>query len=328
MIRGKRQYLIVTGSMSWDTIMDFPSRFIDYLNPEKLHQINVSFVVDTLKKQIGGTATNIAYAASQALSFFHQHGHVERVTVRVLGGLGKDAGAHLRFFKKHGIDASRIIIDKRMYSASGSVMTDINDNQIWGFYYGASAAARWSKLDDFKNSKSLIIISANHPESFLHFQHEAVRLKIPYMFDPGMALSWIKDADLTAGVLAAQFLIGNDYEIAMVCKRIKLTVKALNKRGVNVIVTLGIKGVQYYPVRGKPISISAVTGINVVDPTGAGDAWRGGFLTALSLGKPIKDALVMGNAVASFAVEHYGCVNYHIESKALNRRIQFLIANH
>ncbi|MFA6004876.1 MAG: PfkB family carbohydrate kinase [Patescibacteria group bacterium] len=323
MVLRNTKEIVVTGSMSWDTIMDFPSRFVDYLNPEKLHQINVSFVVDKLEKQIGGTATNIAYAAAQTLAYFHKQEKSDGISINVLGGLGKDAAAHLRFFKKHKIDTSRIMIDRRMYSAAGSVITDTKDNQIWGFYYGASVAAKRVSLTDFVPKETIMIISANHPDAFLHFQEECIKFHIPYMYDPGMALSWITDKDLTEGVLKATYLIGNDYEIAMVLKRIKQTVSSLMNEGVNIITTLGDKGVRYESTTEK-YEIPAVSNIEAVDPTGAGDAWRGGFLTALTNGKPVKEALIVGNAVASFAVEHYGCVNYHITAKEFEKRSQCL----
>lgn len=358
--------IIVTGSMSWDTIMDFPSRFMDFLAPEKLHQINVSFVVDNLEKQMGGTATNIAYAASQAVTILAMTNHKSQITnqkkkiqssnpqISILGGIGKDGTEHLHFFKKHNIETSGIIVDKKIFSANGSVITDIKDNQIWGFYYGACERGKDVRFTQFVKKDSLMIISANHPGAFLAAQKYAMKNKIDYLYDAGMALTWIKDSDLKQSVMNATYLIGNDYEIAMILKRIKMTEKDLVKKEINIITTLGEKGVQYkfaldsaahvFPpvlVRQQTAETARVSGSlhsrhlvqnsiiipavkvkKVVDPTGAGDGFRGGFMVALAYGYDMIDCLRMGNVVASFAIEKYGTVNYKISRREFEKRLR------
>jgi len=357
--------IIVTGSMSWDTIMDFPNKFVDYLHPEKLHQINISFVVDGLEKQIGGTGTDIAYGASETKKILSMsssgltrrlkdsrlRGNDKHVGICLLGGLGKDGKDHLAFFRKNGIDTRGIIVDQKKYSASGSVITDIKDNQIWGFYYGACEAGKKVNFKKHVKKNSLMIVSANHPQALLAAQNYAIKNKVDYMCDVGMALSWISDKDLKNGVMNAKFLIGNDYEIAMIIKRLKVTVSELVKKGIGVITTLGDNGVRLnfatdsaahvFPpvlvhaarVSGSLhsrhllqnfIKIPAVKIKKVVDPTGAGDAWRGGFMTAYSEGYGIIDCLKIGNVVASFSIEHYGTVNYKIGKSEFNKRLKSL----
>ena len=333
--------IIVTGSMSWDTIMDFPSRFMDFLAPEKLHQINVSFVVDNLEKQMGGTATNIAYAASQTATILAMTNYKSQITnqkkkiqssnpqISILGGIGKDGMEHLSFFKKHKIDTRGIVVDKKIFSANGSVITDVKDNQIWGFYYGACERGKDVDFPNFVKKDSLMIISANHPEAFLAAQKYAVQNNIDYLYDAGMTLTWITDHDLKQGVISTKYLIGNDYEIAMITKRIKMEVKELVKKGIEVITTLGEEGVKYErnpksqilksiqilnskSQKEKNVHVPAVKVRKVVDPTGAGDGFRGGFMVALANGCDMIDCLRVGNVVASFAIEKYGTVNYKI----------------
>lgn len=332
--------------MSWDTIMDFPSRFMDFLAPEKLHQINVSFVVDNLEKQMGGTATNIAYAASQTATILAMTNYKSQITnqkkkiqssnpqISILGGIGKDGMEHLSFFKKHKIDTRGIVVDKKIFSANGSVITDIKDNQIWGFYYGACERGKDVKFAQFVKKDSLMIISANHPRAFLAAQKYAVKNKVDYLYDAGMALTWITDSDLKQGVMNATYLIGNDYEIAMILKRIKMTEKELVKKGVIIITTLGDQGVRLEcDVSSRPtlrfggawrenITIPACKVHKVVDPTGAGDGFRGGFMVALTCGYDMIDCLKIGNVVASFAIEKYGTVNYKISKGEFEKRLK------
>jgi len=373
MANNKSDYnnIIITGSIAYDEIMDFPKEFKDYFHPEKLHQINVSFVVDKLEKQLGGTGTNIAYNISLVLDSrlrgndkekmssrpSETSGEIlkkdssttlgmtkEKVEIKLLGSIGKDGKSFLDFFKKNKIDTEGIIVDKKLYTAAGKVITDIKDNQIWGFYYGASKSAKKINLKKYCDKSSLLIISATHSEAFLHFQKEAIKYKVDYIYDPGMALTWITDKDLKEGVMNCRYLIGNDYEIAMILKRLNVSINQFSDTGICVITTLGEKGVNYnggvIPVktgiygkfsldsrlRGNDNSL-LVPGYKVkkmVDPTGAGDAWRGGFIAGLVLGMKTLDCLKLGNVMASFAIEKYGTVNHKPNSKEVEKRMENL----
>lgn len=311
--------ILVTGSISFDEILNFPGKFVDYFHREKLHQINVSFVVDGLEKQLGGTATNIAYNASLAFKFIGN----KKNKVKLLSSVGKDGKAHLDFFTKNDIDTNGILQDKKMYSAFGSVITDNKDNQIWGFYYGACELAKKIDLKKYKSKDALLIISANHPKAFINFQKSAIIQKIDYLYDPGMSLTWIKDEDLIEGVLKSKYFIGNDYEIAMITKRIGRNVSELVKKGITVITTLGEKGVDYVS-KTERITVKGVKVKKVIDPTGAGDAWRGGFVAAITSDWKTKDALKLGNVMASFTVEKYGTITHTPSHSAIEKRFKSL----
>ncbi|OGK72463.1 hypothetical protein A2446_03540 [Candidatus Roizmanbacteria bacterium RIFOXYC2_FULL_38_9] len=320
----KYSHIVVTGSMSWDTIMDFPYRFVDFLQKDKLHELNVSFVVKTLEKQIGGTATNIAYGASQVRKQILDQDSLKQKKIYVLGALGKDGKDHLSLFKKNGINVQGIIINKTKFSAHGSVITDIKDNQIWGFYYGACEDGGRADLKGCVDNKSLLIVSANHPHAFLAAQKYAIDNNIDYVYDAGMTLTWIKDPDLLKGTIHAKYLIGNDYEIARIIKRTKKSLKELVKKGVAIITTMGEKGVTYESLD-EVIEIPAYRVKRVIDPTGAGDAWRGGFMMAKSYGYDMIDCLKIGNVAASFAIEKYGTVNYKISKGEFNKRLKQIV---
>jgi len=355
--------IIVTGSISWDIIMNFPNKFADYLQPDKLHQINVSFVVNSLEKQMGGTGTNISFAVSQAAKqilnsksqFLNklnkQNPKQKQIPVYLLGGLGKDGKEQMQFFEKNNINSDGIVIDKNLYCASGTVITDTKDNQIWGFYYGACARGKDVNFEQYVKKDNVMIISANHPDAFLAAQMYAIQNKIAYMYDCGMALSWMQRKDLENGINHCSWLIGNDYEIALICKTLKITVKDIVAKGIDVITTLGEKGVRYEsaidsvasfpPVSARfaarcrdpflprhlshnSIQMPAFKVKKVVDPTGAGDAWRGGFITALCAGADIETSLKVGNVMASFAIETYGTVNYVVKKSEFEKRLQCL----
>jgi len=311
-------YVAVVGSLGYDTIMNFPSLFVNYLQPEKLHQINVSFVVDRLEKQLGGIATNIAYNLSL----------VTKKKIKVYGAVGRDGGRLLRFLKKRGVDTANIIIDRRVYTASGLVITDQKDNQIWGYYYGASHRAKDIEPRPEEGKNGLMIISATHLAAFIHFQKAAIKKKIRYLYDPGMVLTTIKPNDLIEGVDHCSWLVGNDYEMAMIFKKINKKPHQLLKDKA-VITTLGENGVCYqdkknhYHVGGYRLE-------KVIDPTGAGDAWRAGFVGGIIDGKSIVECLKQGNALASFVIESYGTVNHRPTSDQINKRIKKLklLKNH
>jgi adenosine kinase len=236
--------------------MDFPGVFSDHILPHKIHQINVSFIVDKLEKQFGGTAANIAYnihllSPGRAL---------------MLACVGQDGQAYLDWMRRLGLSTDAILVEKDLYTASGKVITDRNNNQIWGFYYGALARSNKLKLEKYATQKSLVIISANHYTGFLHFQNSAIKLKIPYLYDPGMILTTISDQDLKKGVEHCRFLVGNDYEIAAIQKRIKLDSQDIIKLGITLITTLGEKGVRYQD-EGNDITIPAFAVEETVDLT-------------------------------------------------------------
>ncbi len=303
----------ITGSIAYDTIMNFPQEFQNYFHSEKLHQINVSFVVDKLEKQLGGTATNIAYNTSLIFK--------ERQGIKLLGSVGKDGKDFIKFFKKNKVDADGVIIDKKLYTSAGSVITDTKNNQIWGFYYGAAEKIPYIDFKTINKDTDLLVISANHKNSFLYFQKEAIENKITYLYDPGMTLTWISDGDLKIGVMNCRYLVGNDYEIAMILKRLNITIKQLINKGISIITTLGEKGVRYEE-GSKTIEISGYQVKKMLDPTGAGDAWRGGFVAGLLMNDPIKDCLKMGNVMASFAIEKYGTVNHRPSKKEIEKRLK------
>lgn len=307
------QQILVCGSIAFDEIMDYPGRFVDQIQPDKLHQINLSFNISHLEQQLGGTATNIAYN----LSLFTKK---KIIPISVVGRNGR---VFINFFKKHGIDYNHIIINKGKYTATGKAIADLSNNQIWGYYYGPLSLAKKKKLAKIANLNSILILSATADEAFLAHQYDAISLKIDYMYDPGMTLPWIKKDDLRNGIIHAKWLIGNDYEISLIYKKTGFKMTDLLVKNIAIITTQGENGVIYQDKLHKR-HVPGYKVKKIIDPTGAGDAWRGGFISAIVEGKSAVDALIQGNAIASFAIEKYGTVNHQPTRKQIEDRMSVI----
>lgn len=309
----KIKTVLVLGSIAYDEIMDFPDNFSNHLHPEKLHSLSVSFVVNKLEKQLGGTATSIAY----------NFAHLGKASVAVLGAIGRDGDAFIQFYKKHKIATKYIVKDKTLYTSTGKVITDMQNNQIWGFYYGASANIPVIDFTVLDRAKTLLILSATHSKPFLHLQKAAIKATMPYLYDPGMVLTWIDDKNLKEGVMNASILVVNDYEMGLITKRLQVTVDDLIKKGIICITTLGSAGVLYQD-REKNVQISGFKTTKELDPTGAGDTFRAGFVSGLIEGMELSEALKQGNALASFTIESYGTTNHKPSRKQLAERMKTL----
>lgn len=280
--------VLVTGSLAFDVIMDFPGKFADHIMPDKIHQINLSFLVNTLKKQQGGTAGNIAYNLA-----------LLKVPVTILGSAGEDFDEYQEFLQKAGVDTSQIKISQENLTSQAFIITDQADNQITAFYPGAMSEN--SKLSILTGD--FAVISPNDPQAMVNFALECQKLNIPYMFDPGMQLPRLTDQDLITGIEGAKILIGNDYEIGLIKKRLK-TIKTDI-----LITTLGEKG-SVIQTKDQTIQINPANLREVLDPTGAGDAYRAGFLAGYLLGKDLKTSGQMGSVAACYAIEKYGTTTH------------------
>lgn len=290
--------VLVTGSLAYDIIMDFPGRFADHIDPTKIHILNLSFLVDTLKKERGGTAGNIAYNLA-----------LLEIPVTILGSAGEDFNEYSDFLQKAGVDVSGIRIVKGEQTSQAFIITDQADNQITAFYPGAMS----ENLKLSIKASDFAVISPNDPKAMVNFARECQQLNIPYMFDPGMQLPRLSDQDLATGIGSAKILIGNDYEIGMVRKRVKnIETKIL-------ITTLGEKG-SIIQQNGKIIQINPAKPKEVIDPTGAGDAYRAGFLAGYLKGLDLKVCGQMGSVAACYTVEKYGTTTHSFTMEQFNKR--------
>lgn len=303
-------YILVTGSLAFDQIMDFPGNFADNINPAKIHLINLSFLVETLKKERGGTAGNIAYSLALLKS-----------PVKILASAGDDFTDYGLFLKKSGVGIDSIKIIKGESTSQAFIVTDKKDNQIAAFYPGAMNYAPQLSIKKLTSKPGLVVISPTHPGAMVNFARECQQLVIPYLYDPGMQLARLTDIDLKKGILGAQIVIGNDYEMALIRKRLKIKNQG-GLPGVEItITTLGEKGALIQTLS-ETIQIKAVKVKNVVDPTGAGDSFRSGFLSGRIRNFDLKTCGGMGAVASAYAVENYGTSNHLYTLKQFCSRYQ------
>jgi adenosine kinase len=288
--------IIVTGTIAYDYIMDFPGVFSDHILPEQIHKINLSFIVNKYAKRRGGTAGNASYSLGLLA--------IPHILFTVVG---KDFAEYKKEFHKLGINLSNIKIDEHEYTSTGFAMTDKNDNQIWGYFYGASEAIKDLDLKTVAKKDDLVLIGPAGAKGSMSLVKQCIALEIPYMFDPGFILTQVSNEDLVLGVRGAQIIIGNDYEIALIKERVKDWQEFFPQK--TVITTLGEKGALIND-KGKVYEIKAGKYKEMVDPTGAGDAWRAGFLAGLEKGFDLQICGQMGSVASAYAIEHYGTQEY------------------
>ncbi len=288
--------LIITGSLAYDYIMDFPGSFSDHILPEHTHNINLSFIVNKFAKRRGGTAGNVSYTLGLLKT-----PHI------VFSCVGKDFEDYEKDFTKLGINVDHIQIDKDDHTATGFAMSDKNQNQIWGYYYGAMKNNKDLKLKSVAHKDDLVLIGPQGADGSLSLINQCIELKIPYMFDPGFILTQVTNADLQRGLTHAKYIIGNDYEMKLMRDRIAQFTRIIEDK--IIITTFGKKGATI-DAEGKRHKIKSAVASKVVDSSGAGDAWRGGFLAGLEKGFDLQTSGQMGAVASSYAVEYVGTQDY------------------
>ena len=293
--------LIVTGSIAYDYIMEFPGKFDDHILPEHLHNINISFIVNKFAKKRGGTAGNLSYSLS-----------LLKTKNLLFSYAGLDFNDYINQLKKLGIILKGVKIDKSTYTATGFAMTDKNQNQIWGFYYGASEKNINLKLKDIVKKNDLVIVGPAGAAASMNIVRQCIILHAPYMFDPGFILTQIDNKELLIGLESATYIIGNEYEINLMKSRIKNWDK-ITKNKIT-ITTLGENGT-IIKDKNTIYKIPIVPVKKVLSTTGAGDAWRAGFLAGIERNLKLQICGQLGSVAASFAVEKFG-TQEHIYTKS------------
>ena len=304
-----RMNIIVSGSLAYDRIMDFPGYFADHILPEKIHVLNVCFQVDGMKEKFGGTAGNIAYALTLM-------GEKPGISATI----GHDYHRYFEWLKKNGISAENIKIIEEEFTASAYITTDRSDNQITGFNPGAMKYPSSLDFDTLNPKETIIIISPGNLEDMVNYPRACKAKGIDYIFDPGQSLPMLGAKDLVQAIEGCRILIANDYELDLIMSKTGLPKNALLRRAGAIIVTLGALGSQVSTPQGE-IKIPTVKPKKVEDPTGAGDSYRGGLISGLVRGKNIKQCALMGSVCASFAVECYGTQEYTFSPEEFNERL-------
>ena len=286
--------IFVSGSLAFDRIMDFPGRFVDHILPEKIHILNVCFMVNGLTERFGGTAGNIAY--NLAL--------LEEKPV-IVATAGRDFGPYREWLEGLGLPLTGIKEIPGEFTAGAYITTDLADNQITGFNPGAMKHTSDYRFDDLDPAAALAIVAPGSLEDMRIYSRAYKDRGVRYIFDPGQSIpAWDGDAlkEMADGALA---LIVNDYELEMFRQKTGLDIAGILKFTPHLITTRGEQGSLVQTDRGID-DVPAVPPSRVLDPTGAGDAYRAGLLKGLALGLGWPEAARMGAVLASFAYERGG----------------------
>lgn len=287
--------IIVTGSIAYDYIMVFPGHFKDHILPDKVHTLSVSFLVESMKRQRGGTAANIAYN----LALLGER-------PQIVGAVGEDFADYRLWLEEQGVDTKGIKPIPGEFTSSCFINTDLQDNQITAFYPGAmSHAHTLSFRSDELRDADIIVISPNDPLAMERYAAECVELGIPYLYDPSMQAPRMTAEELRAGCASAKVLIGNDYEFAMMSEKLGITEAELHRLVPITVVTKGEQGSSII-VEGEEYVIPPARTTTVVDPTGAGDAFRAGFVKGMQRGLSWDVVGRLASISSVFAIEHAG----------------------
>jgi adenosine kinase len=286
--------IFISGSMAYDRIMDFPGRFSDHILPDKIHILNVCFNVNGLTEKFGGTAGNIAYS----LSLLQEQPFI-------LATIGKDYQNYFEWLGKKNIPVDGIRIIPEEFTAGAYITTDMADNQITGFNPGAMKYPSGHGFENAAAEDAIIMIAPGNLDDMISYARICREKGIPYICDPGQSLSKWDGKSLSEWLQGSTALISNDYELELIMKMTGMKKEGLLQLTEKIITTLGENGsILHFP--GSDIQIPAAKVFDVVDPTGAGDAYRAGFLKGVTSDRDIETSARMGAVAAVYAIEHYG----------------------
>jgi len=285
--------IVVTGSIAFDYLMSFPGKFTEHFLPEHMQRVSLSFLVDSMDKRRGGCAPNIAYTLALL---------GERPLL--MATAGEDFNEYRQWLEAAGVDTSLAKQIDGKFCASFFCSTDVDNNQIASFYTGAMADAGQLSFRTVGDC-GLAIISPNDPGAMVQYAEECRTLGIRYIFDPGQQCARMSGDELRDGVIGATIVIVNDYELELLRQKTGLGEDDILQTAGTLVVTRGEQGSSVL-TRGDRADVPAVAPRRIVDPTGVGDAYRGGLMKGLALGLPCAAAARLGSVAATYALEHLG----------------------
>ena len=289
----------VTGSIATDYLMTFPGRFSEQLVADQLDRVSLSFLVDELEVRRGGVAANIAY--NMALLGLRP---------RLMGTVGQDFEEYRAWLEQQGIDTSLVVAYPGEFTATFTVITDLDQNQIAGFHAGAMSRGRELTYRGLDPSEvDYVIISPHDPEGMLRNCAECRELGLRFIFDPSQQLARFTGEQVLAGMTGAYALTVNDYELELVKSKTGLDERGILDRVELLVVTRGASGASFIG-RERRIDVPVARPRVIVDPTGVGDAFRGGLLVGLVRGYPWEVAGRIGALAAVYCLEQMGTMNH------------------
>ncbi|MEG3191729.1 carbohydrate kinase family protein [Lysobacter sp. D1-1-M9] len=291
---------LICGSLAYDTIMVFPDQFKNHILPDKVHILNVSFLVPRMRREFGGCAGNIAY------------------NLKLLGGdpipmatVGQDFGPYREWFEEHGIRMDQVKVIDELFTPQAFITTDHDNNQITAFHPGAMMRSYENHVRDVEGV-SFGIVSPDGREGMLQNAVEFAEAGIPFIFDPGQAMPLFNGAELRHFIEQADYVTVNDYESNLLQERTGWSEADIVKRVKAYITTRGPQG-SHIHTPGKSYDIPPAHERRVTDPTGCGDAFRAGLIFGIEKGYDWMTVGRMGNLMGALKVEHPGTQNQRFD---------------
>lgn len=291
--------ILLSGSVAYDYLMTFPGYFHEQILPERLKNISLSFLVDSMTRQRGGTAPNIAYT----LALLGEK-------PRLMAAVGEDFGDYRAWLEAQGVDTEWAKVISGKFTASFFATTDKVNAQIASFYPGAMTHAAEISLRQVKNRPDLVVISPDDPTAMKNRAAECRELGIPYLYDPSQQILRLEGHEIARDMEGAHFLFVNDYEFGLISKKTGLDLNGMLKHVDNIVVTKGAEGAVIY-AEGQEVVVPVTPEERIVDPTGVGDAFRGGFLAAYARGWAWELCGQIGSLAAVYVLEQNGTQNHH-----------------
>jgi adenosine kinase len=298
---------LICGSFAYDTIMVFKDKFKNHILPDKVHILNVAFHVPEMRREFGGCAGNISY------------------NLKLLGGnpvpmgtVGSDFAPYAEWLGRHSIDMTHITVLGDSYTAQAFITTDMDDNQITAFHPGAMDAAHLNRIDAAEGI-TIGIVSPDGRQGMLEHAEQFAEAGIPFIFDPGQGLPLFGGEELRDFIDKAAWICVNDYESELMQDRTGLSPHEIAQQVEALVVTLGGEGSHIY-TENQRIEVPIASARDVVDPTGCGDAYRGGLLYGLMNGLDWKTTGRIAALMGAIKIEHHGTQNHSFSIDEFKQR--------
>jgi len=301
--------IAVTGSIATDNLMTFPGRFSEQFLPDKLDKISVSFLVEGLDIRRGGVAANIAFGLGCL-----------GLRPVLIGSVGPDFAEYRTWLEDHGVDTSRVNESSRHQTARFICTTDADLNQIASFYPGAMNEDAGIDLADLAGDADLVVVGAGDPDAMQRFTRQCRELSIPFVNDTSQQLVFLDGDQIRQLVTGAAYLFCNDYESSLIEHKTGWSSAELTAQVGVRVTTLGPDGVRVDRTGHEPVLVGPVADVHPADPTGAGDAFRSGFLAAVAWGLSLERASQLGNLLAVHALESPAPQEYKLAPAELANR--------
>ncbi|NNH72296.1 carbohydrate kinase family protein [Nocardia uniformis] len=307
--------IAVSASIATDHLMRFPGKFSDVLLADQLQQVSLSFLVDDLVMRRGGVAGNITYAM----------GLLGR-TPLLVGAVGADFAEYRQWLESHGVDCSAVKVSSTAHTARFVCTTDEAMAQIASFYPGAMSEAREISIGDLAQSHDLdldlVLVGANDPDAMLLHTEQARAAGIPFAADPSQQLARLDGEQALRLIDGAAYLFTNEYEWGLLVQKTGLTAAEIGERVGIRVTTLGAKGALIVDKDGTELHVDVVPDTSRVDPTGVGDGFRAGFLTAHTGGLSLERSAQLGSLIAVLILETVGTQEWTLDHDVALKRLR------